>query len=601
MAPPLLPTLKHIEGETHTSFAARLAALHKSSPRDFYSDLGLRWPFLCTGYPEQLDQLAWLTGNDLNQLSLYCPSKIGRGRYRVGKTISTTGAFRRAQVRVCPRCVVDAFERSGRSGLFQLLEWSVCCLYRCQQHGIGLMALPLARTSHETYDVVAQVLQHLPAIREAADGAMLFDPTDFETYVRHRIWTGAQDDWLRGLDLTQLHRACLSLGVMLAGMPEDDIGRIPQHLQREACQLGLTGLSGGPERLREDIERLRTTSGRSRPNAASDLGVFYRWLQSNHAVPAVADIVTFVREHILKTYPITHKGRILGRSPEAISCITFDQARKRTGLGVALTKRVLCHLQKRPFEDAQGITEINLIDLERVQNFWSELCNLKQASAMLALQPKQVKDLMRLGALRTVRFGSALRYLRRSDVEDCIADVEKMPRLDTNIGFVPLKDFCRLKGIPLAKVLAEWRFGHLDGFVRRIKGAGLHQIAIGSDAMCDRRTVFLTRDLTLRETAAYLRISVISIRKLRDAGLLAQIQKRNPDTNHQRNYICQASIEDFERRFATLGQVSERCQVAPIHLARRLDRDGIATINHVDGMVRVYRKHQIPTNIEAAL
>lgn len=600
MTAPLVLALSLIEGETLSGYVSRNAALHENTPRDFCTSLGMRWPFLCSGHADQLDRLAWLTGHHIERISMWCPQKVGTGRYRVGQTVATSAAFRRAQVRVCPCCVVEAFETDGVAGLFQLLEWSVCCLHRCERHGVELMALPLANTSHETYDVVAQVRWHLPAIRDAADAASQLGQTAFESYVRQRIWTGVQDDWLRGFDLAKLHRACLTLGVMTTGMPQGNIVSLPQHLQRQACEYGFRGLSGGPEGLREHIERLRTTKGASRPNAATDLGVFYRWLQSVHADPAVVDIADCVREHVLQKYPITHKRDILGRSPEAISCITFDEARKRTGLGVALTKRLLCRLEDLPFENAQNMTEIKLLDLQRVQDLWRELCNLKQASMMLALQPKQVKDRMRLGVFRTVQFGSALRYLRRSEVEDCLVALDEMTPQSTNIGFVPLKDFCRLKGIPLIKVVAEWRFGHLDGLVRRTKGAGLHQIAISADAMCDRRSLSLTRDLTLPETANYLRISVISIRKLRDAGLLVQIQKRNPDTNHQRSYISQASIQDFESRFATLGQVSENCQVAAIHLARRFDRDGIEPIDQVEGMVRVYQKHQIPINIEAA-
>lgn len=601
MIAPLILALPLIEGETLSGYVSRNAALHETTPRDFCSSLGMRWPFLCSGHADQLDHLAWLTGHDIERISMWCPQKLGTGRYRVGQTVATSVALRRAQVRVCPCCAVDAFERNGPAGLFQLLEWSVCCLSRCDKHGVGLMALPLARTSHETYDVVAQILLHLPAIRKTAASATQLGQTAFEIYVRERIWTGVQDDWLRGLDLTKLHRACLTFGVVLAGMPQGKLVSLPQHMQRSACDHGFKGLSGGPEGLREHIERLRTTEGTSRPNAATDLGVFYRWLQSAHADPAVVDVADCIREHVFKNYPITHKRDILGKSPEAISCITFDEARKRTGLGVALTKRLLCRVKDLPFGDAKDMTEIKLLDLQSVQDFWNELCNLKHASAMLALQAKQVKDLMRLGVFRTVQFGSALRYLRRSEVEDCLAALDEMTPQSTNIGFVPLKDFCRLKGIPLVKVVAEWRFGHLDGLVRRIKGAGLHQMAISADAMCDRRSVSLTRDLTLRETAAYLRISVISIRKLRDVGLLTQIRKRNPDTNHLRSYICQGSLQEFERRFATLGQVSEHCQVAPIHLARRFDRDGIEPIDQVEGKLRVYRKHQIPINIEAAL
>ena len=592
MSRPLLPSLRLIDGETHSSFASRLAARHQSSPRDFCSDLGMRWPSLCSGHADQLDLLAWLSGNDISDLSFWCPQKIGIGRYRVGKTRSSTGVFRRAQVRVCPRCTVDAFERNGPAGLFQLLEWSVCCLYRCELHGTELMALPLAKTSHETYDVVAQILRHLPSIQSAAGAAKDLCTTSFETYVRNRIWHGAASDWLQRMDLTQLHRACLTLGVMLSHMPQTDILRLPPQLQREACERGFKGLCSGPLGLWEHLDKLRTKTGASRPYAATDMGVFYAWLQSTHNNPAVVDIADSVRAYVFEKYPITNTRDILGHPVEFVSCITFDEARKRTGLSGSFIKRLLCHLEGLPFDKAQTVTEIDVSDLRRVQEFWNKLCNLEEASGMLALKPTQVKALIKLGVFHAIQFGSALRYLRRSEIESCLADLDQLPPIGGDAGFMPLKDFCRLKGVPISKILAAWHWGRLNSFLRRTEGSGLHQIAVSSDAVFDKLAIELTRDLSLRETASYLRISVISIRKLRDEGLLQQIKKRNPNTNHQRSYISFDSILHFEKRFATLGQLSEQFDIAPIHLARQFDRDGISPAISACGDIRVYERDQ---------
>lgn len=48
---PLLRTLPLREGETAASYVSRLAAHHGTVPREFCSDLGLRWPFLFRGGP----------------------------------------------------------------------------------------------------------------------------------------------------------------------------------------------------------------------------------------------------------------------------------------------------------------------------------------------------------------------------------------------------------------------------------------------------------------------------------------------------------------------------------------------------------------------
>lgn len=109
----------------------------------------------------------------------------------------------------------------------------------------------------------------------------------------------------------------------------------------------------------------------------------------------------------------------------------------------------------------------------------------------------------------------------------------------------------------------------------------------------------LARDLTLRETANYLKISVISIRKIRDASLLSQIRKRNPETMHQRNYISKSSIGQFEERFIPLGQMARDTGREARHLARVLDRDEISPTDLIDGEVRVYERRNLPTAILA--
>ena len=239
---PLVRTLLLFEGETQTSYVSRLAAYHGTSPRDFSSDLGMRWPSICSGRDNHLAQLARLTGASFDQLKFWSPVKMTIGRYKVGATVSSVGAFRRTAIRVCPLCALEAGGRDGPSGFFQLLEWSVTCLHRCATHGVALCTLPAAPTSHETYDVVGQLSRHITIVNEAAARAQVFESNGFETYVRHRVYQGSQDDWLRTLDLTHLHRACLTLGamieldlsrfrsgqvLMLSGLPFESHGAFP--------------------------------------------------------------------------------------------------------------------------------------------------------------------------------------------------------------------------------------------------------------------------------------------------------------------------------------------------------------------------------------
>lgn len=97
----------------------------------------------------------------------------------------------------------------------------------------------------------------------------------------------------------------------------------------------------------------------------------------------------------------------------------------------------------------------------------------------------------------------------------------------------------------------------------------------------------------LPETASYLKIGLGSIRRLRDHGYLCQVQRRNPDTNHRKSYISRVSIAGFEATYVTLGQLAALGNVAPIHLARRLDRDDVRPLSCGGKLVRVYKRRDV--------
>lgn len=630
MGAPLARSLALHPGETPASFVARLAVHHRTIPRAFCSDLGMRWPFLCSGQDDQIARLAQLTGADPGALRFCAPVKIGIGRYRVGGAVSAVGGFRRTSIRVCPLCATEALDGPGPQAVVQLLEWCVTCLHRCRVHGVALCALPAAATSHETYDVVAQVLRHHDRIRAAAadaaadaaaEGAML-DESGFEAWIRARIHEGMphdglpndgaqaggsqtgglpddtpQDNWLRPLELGHLQRACLTLGLVLDGDFRSRLVDIGTARERALCALGFGVLSRGPEALAAELDRLRSRQRGTRPWFSTDLGHFHAWLRSTQQVEALGDMRGVLRDHVFRSYPVRPDQEVLGARPGHVTRITFDEARIRSGLGVAFLKRLLGHLRGIPPDQALAVTEITLADLDRVLVFWRGLANLKQAAARLGIRPVQVKELTEAGVLPCLRFGSALRYVRAGDIADLLAGLEPLPEAPRWSGCLSLPEFCAATSTALARVVRLWRAGELAGRVFRGEGQGLGALRIDAGAICSRIPVHADGDLRLPDAARYLQISLTGLRKLRDAGLLREIRKRNPDTNYRKGFIARASLARFERRYVTLGRLAAEHGVAPMHLARRLDRDGIPAVE-IDGhAVRVYTRNALPVGL----
>lgn len=598
MTAPLALALPFIEGETLSGYVSRNAKLHETKPRDFCSDLGMRWPFLCSGHDDQVEQLAWLTGEPLDLLRTWRTQKVGIGRYRVGQTIASTGVLRRTSVRLCPKCVSSALSEHGPSGVFQLLEWSVLCIKRCARHGCPLIILPSEGHSHAIYDFVSRVLERQDEVQRAAEASEMLHATRFETYVRHRIWHGPADDWLRDFDLTLVHRASMSLGAALCGVKDEHLKHVPDAEMRGFCQVGFERLVGGPDAYGEALRDLHRQSSAHRPTFTADMGPHYHWLREVQTEPAIQQMLDVTRKFVFDAYPTPAEKKVFGKTPNRRVWLTMDEARNRTGFGVVFLKQLLGHLDGSSEAEALKRTEVHVHEVLKVRAYMQGLINLKEAASQLGILPEQVKGLQNRGVLQIIRITSSLRYLSREEVAELTSEVAALPTASAGRSVAPLKEFCRAKGVPLTRVIGLWRRGEMDGKIFRGDGRGVQAIEVDWEAFCDRAPVQLGQDLTLPEAARYLKISVISIRHLRDHGYLTQIQRRNPDTNHLKNYLSEASIQEFERTYVTLGQMASLLKVAPIHLARQLDRDDVLPIICGKVQVRVYERKSVGWGLE---
>jgi len=585
-----MPILQFSDGESLSGYVSRRAALHATTPRDLCTDLGMRWPALCSGYNDQIERLAWLTGERSEKLKLWSVKKVGNGRYRVGQAHASMGTLRRTTVRLCPQCVARSLSEVGPAGVYQLLEWSLICIDRCNEHGCRLITLPSAENSHATYDSVARVLTHRDEIFRASDRSEKLQEIGFEAYVRERLRHGAAEDWLQHLDLTQLHRASISLGAALCGVKVKRMQDLPATRVREFCETGFQKLVDGPDAYRNALSSLYNSGNTERPYYSADMGVHFRWLREVRNAPEIEVLASIAREHVFARYPTQPGKKAFDKLPPKQVWLTMDEARKRLGLGAVFLKKLLGHLDDISEKEALKRTDVHVDEIPRVVAFWSSLINLKDAAQLLGLLTPQVKGLQNRRVLETIRISSTLRYLLRSQVVDLIVQVGELPATLPGKSVAPLNEFCREKGIPLAQVIGLWQKGELEGHLCRGNGVGLHAIEIDWDAICARKTVALSQDLTLPETARYLKINVASIRQLRDHGMLCEVRKRNPDTNHQKQYISMASIKEFERSFVTLGQMAAAQKIAPIHLARRLDMEGALPIPCSGSIVRAYSK-----------
>lgn len=313
MTATLLPALPIVEGETIPGYVSRYAKLFGITARDFCSDVGMRWPWLCSAHESQLERLAWLTGQPLWLLEFWNPQKIGRGRYTVGHAVAGSSVFRRTAVRLCPQCVATPLAVNKYHLICQKLEWSVLSIHGCSRHGCQLITLPSALHSHATYDFASRVVENRMQVLQAAEEPEVLPATVFETYTRNRIQHGPMDDWLQPLDLTDLYHSSLALGAALEGLKASDLRVLPSVEERLVCETGFKRLVQGADAYKDALADLYGCGNADRPYYSSDLGPLYKWLSKASSDPALAKLTEATRAHILARYPISPQKDVFGK------------------------------------------------------------------------------------------------------------------------------------------------------------------------------------------------------------------------------------------------------------------------------------------------
>lgn len=593
MRPHLIPVLPLIEGETLTGFVSRSATLHETTPRDYCSDLGMRWPYLCSGHDDQIERLAWLIGQSPEKLREITSGKVEVGRFKFGQTVATFGSLRRTAVRFCPKCVTNALLNAGPHGVFQMQEWAITSLQTCPHHNCFFMTLPAAKYAHINYDFVARILENIDAVQSASLCPEIATQTAFERYIRERIWRGPKDDWLEELDLTQIHRLCLNLGAALKGLKMKAMMTLDGPQERSLCQLGFKYFNAGPDGFSSALKRIHGQSTTARPYFSTDMGPFYQWLREFYDDPTLEPIVDLTCTHIFETYPTPMGQEVFNRVAPKQIWLTMNEARKKTGFGVMFLKKFLGYMNGLDETEAVLRTDVHADELAKVQAYWKTLLNLETAASLLGISSGQVKLLQDCGVLDMIRITSTLRYVSKDQVTKLLERLEKLPTELPNRSVFTLRTFCCLRQVSIVRLIELWVLGKLDGKLCRGKGQGLGAIEVDWLLLSDKGVVKLIKDLTPAEAARYLKVNIIVIRRLRDAGYFEVKSVRNPDTNHLKQFITQRSISGFERKYITLGQMAHAQNVRPIHLARKLDRENLTPISCSAGPVRVYLRQAI--------
>lgn len=206
---PLPLTVPTIVGESATSFASRLARRNGAPRRiTFCSDVGIDYFALVNGDPLEIQRMAVLGGIDPVPLQASTPSLIEAGWFQLGdEHIKFTGLIR-TTLRICPRCVQDAPDRTG---IIHHGVWQVAAIRTCQKHGCHLVAVPKPKNGNDCFD-------HIPVLngfKPTAGDLAVSQDLELERYLTDRIQNGPGQSWLDRLPFHMAAQTCEMLGALL--------------------------------------------------------------------------------------------------------------------------------------------------------------------------------------------------------------------------------------------------------------------------------------------------------------------------------------------------------------------------------------------------
>ncbi|WP_147126046.1 TniQ family protein [Shimia ponticola] len=577
------------EMETPASFAARLARRNGLIPREFCTDLGMRWPDVCSAHPDGLKRLAQLSGANLDALMLTAAPQESNLRFSVGHSQATSGTFRRTVNRVCPRCMTAAIQREGDTGPFQRLEWLLLPLHVCREHHVPLIELKRSSYTHSTLDIVAQTFAQIDHIKAAADEDALTPPMAFEEYLCNRVNHSPAGDWLDGWTLTEIETGSVALGIQMLFPTRRHVSRLTQNERLTAADAGITALAGGPDTLSETLGEMRLKMPvQDQRHYTKVLGMFYVWFRDHRKEPCLSAFREWVRSYLHQEYARRPSQSILGVQARRVGGFSLSEVKRSYGIDPSRVKAILDNLGRYGPDQLRSLVEITEEEAKEVARYWDGLQYPKHTAKALRIFPDQLKALIKNKTRSAVNLGATRQFVERSSVS---ALLEKLAAVEIGRAgrlHLPLKAHCRNNTVSLARVVAAWARGELTG-VRVDPGQeGLQSLLIPRDAELDQQTQRLIGDLTLVEAARYLRTSSTTVLALRKAGLLQTVSCLNPETRFMKIYVAKTSIEAFQNHYTTLGQLARERGVAPIHLARKLDRMGIETIECCPTNVRVY-------------
>jgi hypothetical protein len=318
----LHPTLPLQADETPTSFASRLALLHRRPHlRNFLADMGLAFQGVADGDPRELRRLAHIAGSDEDALSRNAIVREGDD-YRIRGQKLNKPAIRLTRIRICPQCAAEDMARSGLKpelAIHDRLHWKVASIRTCAVHEIALADLGVFDKTNTVHDFARAIAANIDEIKALKPQART--PSTLERYLLGRL-QGAQaaNPFLDGMEFHAAAKLCEMIGAVANSGRHVAVARYDDDDWRNAGEAGFAVAAAGADGVRAFLRELQSTftptTGVAHEGPQGVFDQLYKWSAFSAQSQDFDPFRELFRQHIIATMPMGPGDELFGKPVE---------------------------------------------------------------------------------------------------------------------------------------------------------------------------------------------------------------------------------------------------------------------------------------------
>jgi hypothetical protein len=584
--------------ETATSYISRLTRYcGLSEPRVFCLDFGFRWQDFVRGDDFLFERVAQIGGASAIDLKRWAVRTVDKNRFVVGNQKATKSSLVRSRLRVCPHCLIEDRRNGAEHSPFRRIGWQFWSIRTCPTHGVDLVVLPPELHTIHNYDFVGQVLKNWDFINSHADCATCHKPTEFERYIHNRLDGAASNPFLDDLPLYIAARLCEVLGFVLEFGPKRKISEATEDDLRLAGQAGFEALRAGEQGLYNALGTLVSPISLRTVRHQSDFGAFFEWLRTSSMGDDFEALRDKVRDFIFRTYPFREGDTVLGKTCSIPTVFTISGAWQSLGIQRARMNRIL--LAEGLAHKGRADSSVRLYEglkcdaIDDLRDRISVRVNAIDAQSILGVSLGALNQLRDKGLITAhVDAIDQIPKFDRGELEELLRSLNARVAKTWPDGslLLTLVDATRRVRCPFVEIVELILEGKLKTVYRDNGKQGLAALHISQSELRAALPQFEMSGVTKGEASMRLRVNYPTINFLIADGTLVERRLRNPRSRQFLDAVCTESLEHFEKRFETLGQLAKRYRRAAGPFGSHLEANGICPIEVPAGISRIYER-----------